>query len=669
MTAASKYSASYSRKVWGRFIGSIWLFPAIMAIPLIMLTALKIHGSSIGMYHQIFYGKTKDNNLILNKPRPIRSDEWLMVSQMTIAQENNQYQRINKNIGNGQDMSLLVDVPYREWSTMFKPQNLAFFVLPFDNAFAFRWWVMAYLLIISCYFFIIALLPSKRLVASLLAIAFFFSPFIHWWYTYGTLGTLYYCLFGGAILVKLLGEKHWRKSVLWGLLLSYVLTAFALILYPPFQIPCVLAVAAFGVGYMIEKLHGARWAVVGQKLGVIVGSLVIAGVLTATFFITRQDAVSAITNTAYPGERLILSGNYDPAHLFSSNLSPIFQFTSKANHYNIVSRGIGNQSETSNFILLIPFLFGPGIVLLLYGWIKKRDIDWPLLATSSLFLLLLVRLYTPYFNSFFKLLLLDKVPHNRAVIGFGLLSLIYTVLVIRALSRLKKLPVHKYGIYLYILLIFACEVWLGLYAMQRFPGFISTKLIWLLAAPLPIITYLILTKRYALAALGFLLFSGVSSAAINPLYRGTSVITQTPLSQAIRAVDNKSDSKWATESIYAENFAELNGEPSLSGVYTYPQLELWKPIDNGTQEKDYNRYAHVNFNFDRNPAESIATKLSLVGGDNFHVITEPCSDFLRSNKVRFLITIAPLSSTDSCATLFSKVGYPTQIYYIYQLSD
>src|SRR5207237_218388 len=108
----------------------------------------------------ILYGPGhKDSKLLLNKPREIRSDEWVWNSQMIMAQASNHYARINSNLGHGMDMSLIIDVPYKDWSAVFRPQNLAFLILPFQYAFAFKWWLMAYLLVLAAYFFVLFLLP------------------------------------------------------------------------------------------------------------------------------------------------------------------------------------------------------------------------------------------------------------------------------------------------------------------------------------------------------------------------------------------------------------------------------------------------------------------------------------------------------------------------------
>lgn len=669
-TSETSLPASPSR--FRRFVASIWLFPGIMTALLLLLTLFQISGSSIGMYHDIFYGDTKgeDSSLIAGQPRGIRSDEWLASSQMIIAQKNNDFQRINQNVGNGEDVSLIIDVPYKEWSAVFKPHDAGFFVMPFDNAFAFRWWAMGYLVVLSCYFFVLALLPGRRMLAALLSLGLFFSPFVQWWYAYGTLGSLYYSLFIGAILIKLTREKRLLQSALWGLLLTYIATCFILILYPPFQIPCALVLAALGLGILIEQLRDPKiprrhiW----QRLGIVAASLAIAGGIALTFFHTRPEAIQAITNTAYPGQRSILSGGYDLPHLLSGHLSMQLQYSSKAAHYVVTQASIANQSEAAGFILVLPFLLLPGIILIARGFGKKQKIDWPLLITTLLFGLLMIRLFVPHFNTFFKLLLLDKVPHNRLIIGLGLLGIVYIVLFIRNLLQAKKPPFQACCMRMYVCFVFLFELAIGWYVTHAYPGFISMPKAFLLAIPIPVVVYLLLTKRFVSAALGLALFGMLSSAAVNPLYHGTDVVTDTPISKEIRAIAQKNDGRWATEHFLLENFAYMNGARSLTGVYTYPQLSLWKGADPLASPDVYNRYAHTVFAFDRNPETTIPTTIALGGGDSFGITTEPCSDFLKERGVRYLLAGSELKSQDTCATLIKKVHYPAQNLFIYRLT-
>jgi hypothetical protein len=113
-------------KVLHDFLHGIWLFPAILTLILIILSALQINGSSIGFYHEFFYGNAKDPALIAGKPQSIRSDEWIVNTQKTIAQKNDNYKGINTNVGNGEDETLIYDAPTKDWSTIFKPHNIGF---------------------------------------------------------------------------------------------------------------------------------------------------------------------------------------------------------------------------------------------------------------------------------------------------------------------------------------------------------------------------------------------------------------------------------------------------------------------------------------------------------------------------------------------------------------
>jgi hypothetical protein len=159
-------------------------------------------------------------------------------------------------------------------------------------------------------------------------------------------------------------------------------------------------------------------------------------------------------------------------------------------------------------------------------------------------------------------------------------------------------------------------------------------------------------------------------AQINPLYKGTEVVTRTPLSQAIQTIGVNPSDKWVTDYIQAENFATLNGKDSLTGTYTYPQLELWDQLNLQGQQKIYNRYAHMGFSFDRNVNKITPPQLSQATPDQFNVLIEPCNDFFKKNNVSYLITTVKFEiGAAPCASLVKSVSYPTVVFYIYHLTS
>ena len=651
-------------KILIKFLNSVWLFPSLLTLLLIVVTILKISGSSIGFYESLFFGG-ESNRLLFNKPQSLRSDEWIVTSQMTIAQKNNDYHKINTNIGDGQDMSILLDVPYKEWSVIFKPQNIAFFILPFDNAFAFKWWFYGYLLILSVYSLSLHLFRNKRLFATLLSLSIFFSPFIQWWYLYGTLGSIYYALFIAVTFMQILKSNSLIKKVLWSLLMTYLITCFILILYPPFQIPAAYALASLCLGYFISWLLKNK-----RKDIVIVTTLTICSVLVSTFIAlsyahARNETINVIKNTSYPGKRIQESGGFNIAHLMTSNLGGQLQVADRFTNYKYMP----NQSESASFVLILPFLLIPSMYLIYYEYRKKKTLDYSLLFVNIMSVFMLIWIFIPGFGLIGKFTLLNMVPHARMLMGIGLLNLFNIILFANRYDKYKGLFSNKLVI-IFIAIVVMIQFVFGYIVYKSNVGYIGFPKLVLLTIPIPLILLLFMYKKFNIAVFILLLFTLSMTHRVNPLYVGTQILSNSNISNKIMAIDSKDRGSWVIEDVYLENFASMSGSRSYSGVYTYPQLSIWKVADpNGTNINTYNRYAHVIFNFDRDPSQDIDTKFNLSGGDNFGVITEACGDFVSDIEIKYIISSSLFAPQETCLTLIDKVNYPNITYYYYKINQ
>lgn len=650
------------------FIRSIWFFPTIVTLILLVLTALQISGTSIGIYHTFFYGNSPDSELIFGHPESIRSDEWVVGTQKTIAQKNNDFNPVNKNFGNGEDAALLGELPYADWSIIFKPQNLGFFILPFDNAFALRWWLLSYFLILACYFFVLTIMPGRKRLAIVVSLGFFFSPFFHWWYVPSALATTYYALFGTVAFIQLLESKRTLHSILWALILAYLGVGFTLMLYPPFQIPVGIVMVAFIIGYVINNKKAFKRFHLKQKLLYTAGALILAVIIVGGFLYQRLGTVNALQNSVYPGHRVVKSGGFNLQHLLSSDLSPLFQSKTRADNYiRPGATNAINQSESSNFILLFPFLLAPLYFFAYKSYKRTKKVDYILVALSVVLLLFLSWMLIPGLGFLGKISLLDKVPLSRLVVGFGLLNLAFILLFVKKYEEYKKAislrtaTLYSVGIFIFYLL-------LNSHISSLFPLFVGYKLVVIFSLVFPIIVFLMLRKYFILGLSALALFSFVSVFMINPLYRGTEVLTETPLSQAIRSIDPSSSKKWISEDISLENFAAMNGRHSLTGVNLYPQLTLWDGLHQTDKRDDYNRYAHVNFTFTRT-ADIEKPLLRTPNADQFNVKISPCDPFFKQNNVGYLITSVKFEAgINTCAQLLREVSYPQATFYIYRLS-
>jgi membrane protein implicated in regulation of membrane protease activity len=271
----------------------------------------------------------------------------------------------------------------------------------------------------------------------------------------------------------------------------------------------------------------------------------------------------------------------------------------------------------------------------------------------------------PHIDMLGKPFMLEKVQLIRLLLGLGLLNLFQLVLIIRRLPTFSGRFMGKWYIAGYAAAVFIVQLLLGILAMNRAPGFIVLYQVIILALPVPVIIYLLLRKRITLAIIGFAAFSVLTTCLVNPLYRGTEVLTQTPLTKAIQATDKQQPGIWVADTIYLENFATLSGARTISGVYTYPQLDLWRSLDDGTKEDIYNRYAHISFNLDRKPTIEIPTTLELPIPDHFDINTEPCGAYIKEKKVRYILTAQKIN--EPCVELEKTVSYTALNVFIYKI--
>lgn len=614
----------------------------------------------MGVYYELFYGTSGvDKNLILNHPQTIRSDEWLVSSQKTLSQARNGLGENNTSLGNGESQVILSDAPTIGLTTIFKPQNFGFFFLSSDHAFSFRWWSSTVLIILSLYFVTLTIMPGKRLFALLVSLIFTFSPFVQWWFSIGICSIIYFAFFAMLSFMKLISSDRFRSNVLWTTLLTYSSIGFVLVLYPPFQIPVALSIGVFCAMYLIYS--SCTREVLVKKLYFMLCAVLTTVLTVGIVLYTQRDLVSALSNSSYPGHRLTESGGYRISGLLSG-ASQIF--------LQDPNRGVTNQSETANFFFLFPVLLTVLLWRLVQKYKSNRSIDYVTLGLAGITTVYLFWLFVPGLKLLGVITLLDRVPQQRLMIGFGLIEVLTLIWFIKTQINDRVNFLSNKAVVLVCLGTFVLfTIAHSLVNSDLPPQYIRMREIILLAIPPTIIVYC-LCKRYFTVALVLLSLLTLSMVwHIHPLYRGTSVLTDNPVVTAISKTAQAAPSgRWVSDDIYIENFAALAGYPSLSGTYLYPQVDLWSKLLPDSSIENYNRFAHVNFSFDRQPLVSIPPQAKLISNDQFVIEVEPCSDGLRNLGVKFIITAQKIENIAApCLKQLRIVPTATRTYYIYRI--
>ncbi|HVX48154.1 MAG TPA: hypothetical protein VHA05_02240 [Candidatus Saccharimonadales bacterium] len=650
-----------------RFLKSVWAFPTALLLILLLLTAFKISGSSVGMYHQFLYGaKSKDSNLIYGHPKSVRADEWQGATPQVVGQSKIGFPTYDLTLPGGQDLSMSAAIPTKSWPTIFKPHLWIYFILPIEFAFAFQWWLMMFLLIVSCYFFVLRIMPRERLFAALIGLAFGLSPFFLWWYQAAAYMTAAYGFMIMILFMRIInresvrGIKNQRLSdTLHVLLLAFLVASFGLILYPPFQIPVALVAAAFSLGYLLQKKYAenTRWKVLARRLGAIICGVILAGFIGLLFVHTHHATISSLNHTEYPGHRIVTSGGFSLINAVDGFVMPLLQSDQRAAHF------IGNQSEASNFILLLPFILVPAAVLI-WRQYRRGKINWIYLVLNLLALIFLADMFIPHGNILYKSLLLNKVPHSRLLIGTGFLGIIQLVMTIKIIKE-EKVPrdmLWKFGgIYSAICLLTLLVA--GIHIRNTYPMFMhSYLLIIVLAAAFTSIIGSVLVNKRILAAALLLAFSILSSFQIIPLYRGLGLLTNNRVTDVMQGVSTK-NGVWAVVGDDAYNFNEygiLAARPTVSGLQTYPVLNFWRQTGDPNYNYVTNRESHVVFTDNPN----LASPLTLVHNNSFNVKFE-CSSFIVDN-ISYALSVHPLS--EPCVhQVGSPISYPEATFYMYKV--
>ena len=157
-----------------------------LTVLLVLATILKLSGSSSSIWRFYADGRLPDDHLLLGTAKDVRSDEWMVQTPWILSQAAQEppFPTTNPNIGDGAT-TLLVNVPIRHWTTIFRPQFWMFFILDLEHAFAWYWNLKWYVMIVGGFLFFRIVSRADPLATIAGTLLTFFAPYIQWWYSTG----------------------------------------------------------------------------------------------------------------------------------------------------------------------------------------------------------------------------------------------------------------------------------------------------------------------------------------------------------------------------------------------------------------------------------------------------------------------------------------------------
>jgi hypothetical protein len=361
--------------------------------------------------------------------------------------------------------------------------------------------------------------------------------------------------------------------------------------------------------------------------------------------------MNAISNTVYPGARVVAGGELPWTQLFSS----WFGLNYVTNGPELRGVLFPNESEASSFLFLgvalvvaVPFVWRFVVPL----GDRLRGVIIASIAAMALFL---TQMLVGLPSIVAKITLLSTVPERRALIGLGFVSMVLVVAVGSSLERLS-VPTFARGL---AGVAFVGAVTVGVAGLARdfqsATDAVGNKMI-LVALAVAVAAAGVYFWRPVASIAGLAAFGLLVSLSVNPLVDGMSQTRESSIVTTAKSIDSEQDGAgaWVGETYVIASLLTTAGVQNLSGVNLYPNVPAWELIDPDHEyENAWNRYAQAVWSFD---VSSKAPVVRLVQADMIEVTINPCDPVLDKFNVRHLVT--PRRMQGSCLSAPSEVVGP-----------
>lgn len=601
----------------------------------------KYNGSSIEIWNRIIQPSYQLNNeVIIGKPRDIRSDEWLVSTPITLSQATGQvnYAEYNNLLGATQNLvTLNPKLPNKNiFSLLSSPNNIGYLLLGKERGFSFSWYFCYFLLFFSSLEMFLIITKQKKLLSFLGAILITLSPVIQWWQSpqivsYGNLAIVIFYYF--------IKSDNKKKKFLLSILFGYSGILYIMCLYPAWQIP-------YGYCYLILMI----WIIASNKNKVswkdliyIIPAVSVIAIIILPLLISNKEVFEITTNTVYPGQRLSTGGG-EWRLLFTYINSIYYPFND-----------FGNPCEFSQYISIfpIPIIYG------IYTMVKNKKFDLFICLSTIILIILCTWICFPIGTIFSRISLLYMTTETRAQVAVGFLSVILLIYII---SNYQTEKIDKVDFKKIVMFIVSGVCALIIVKVSNsvtediFSGYVNLNTSIISGTILTIVMFLILInykKTNIFLSIILIIISIISGAIVSPINKGIDVLYTKPVSKEIDDLvsKNKSSIFLASDSgITLSNYIVVNGAKTINTTNYIPNLELYKKLDVDNKYNDiYNRYEHVAVNIVDKKTEFILNQ------DDYITINLNYGDVCKIN-VDYLITNNSNDNYNSFNLIYDEYG-------------
>lgn len=520
----------------------------------------------------------ENTGLVWGKPRPIRSDEWAVVTPLTQAAVHNNFERYNKTSFYNEDLRINYGVPIFDWGLIFKPTMWGYLFLPPAVAYSLHWYLIFIAFVVG-YFKLFKEINLNRSFSIILSFSLFFTGVCQfWWDEKGPV----YALFPWVIYFLISQKSLYLKLLLFYWVgTSWLLTNF----YPPI----VISLAFVGALIFLTKLN--EWKSVKKCFMLCIASLMV--ILTAFFYL--KDYLINTSQTVYPGHRSFGGGSV----YWFEWVSQFLPFSTFNSHFDVLYGGNISEVGAAGYLFILMLLTHVD-----FRSVKKIRLEKDQKINLMIFffglLAMNIWMLFPVPDWAGKLFLWNNVHPNRMKFAEGLLLGITCLYLFQRLEYI--LNIKRFVIYCGV-------IFFGWYFMKLHPVVtvkqgtegINHNYIDLYAIAAIILSYVAVKilsckAQYAFTATS-LLVSFIVFFGFNPIQSARAIFDPHPV--ITKQLDEYVNPKTGFLAINGYPGALLNGlgYKSVTHVTAVPALKLWRDKFQGLSDKEFNeifnRYSHI----------------------------------------------------------------------------
>lgn len=611
---------------------------AMLAIGFVSFVFLNLHVSSMGQWKYVLSPEVP-SGVLLGEPRPIRSDEWAVQTPFYASQAAFDFGLHNPSLG-ADRVALAASVPVRGLYGYVQPRFWGFYLLGFEKGFSwlYAWRVFGLLFAL----FVLSSLITKGdfWLAMMGSVWATLSPFMQWWFTTNLPDMVIGFAAGIVAFYLLLSASSLVPAIGASLVLFFAGITFLTALYPAFLVPLFYLALFVLVGLTLrDRLY--RNFLINWPIKVFLLIVPIAAVvwIMLDWMKEASSPISLLQNSAYPGQRVSLGGNFSVAHLFSGYFSPFLSNDS-------FPRILGNVCEASNFLLFFPVAW-----LVLAAKYRRSGRINPLDFALSLYIVFILLWIIVGYPSWLAISSgLSMSPSKRTVLGVGLASILLmmsvsSMTVENARGAINRAKVRS-AIPLLVALLAGFAL-ISLFLANAFPDFVTW---WRIAILVPTLAFWSLAfiqgRRYWLVALtGLLVLNGLF---VNPIARGIAPLHDARLESVLSKDEELNGTKWlAFSNFLVPQYLKAHGATVWNGTRFISDPVEMRVLDPDERYREiWYRYAH--FIVEAAPSGSSA-KFELKQTDVVLLKVDICSDAIHALGVnRFAFMAKPDPGEISC---------------------